>query len=217
MAVIVPRQRPEHRLWRSGLGRIRGVDEVGVAPPARPSWRPRCSCGPTRARSPASATPRRSPACSGSDSPQDPRRSLAFGVGAASVAEIDRLNIYHASISRCGARSPASAAMTTSWSTAIDRRLRGPRRSVHLDRRWRRHVVRHRMRLDRRQGGPRSADDAAWPSATRATAGSTTRAMPRPTIGRRWPRSVRRRSTGATSRPSRRRSTAPSWVLTCRT
>ncbi|MFI5292191.1 MAG: ribonuclease HII, partial [Candidatus Limnocylindrales bacterium] len=36
MAVIVPRLRPEHRLWRSGLRRVVGVDEVGVAPTCGP-------------------------------------------------------------------------------------------------------------------------------------------------------------------------------------
>src|SRR5881396_1519900 len=32
MAVIVPTLRHERRLWNEGLGRVVGVDEVGVAP-----------------------------------------------------------------------------------------------------------------------------------------------------------------------------------------
>ncbi len=97
MAVIVPRLRPEHRLWRSGLRRIAGVDEVGVAP----------TCGPVVAAAvimPPNA--RKIPGVRDSkmlSSVQRERldpiiraRAVAFGVGAASVAEIDRLNIYHA-------------------------------------------------------------------------------------------------------------------------
>jgi len=95
--VIDPRLRPEHRLWRSGLRRIVGVDEVGVAP----------TCGPVVAA--AVIMPPNARKIAGvRDSKMlsavarerlDPiirKRALAVGVGAASVAEIDRLNIYHA-------------------------------------------------------------------------------------------------------------------------
>ena len=87
----------ERRLWRDGLTRIAGVDEVGVAP----------TCGPVVAA--AVIMP---PNCRRIDGVRDSktlsaaqrerlapivrRRAVAVGVGAASVAEIDRLNIYHA-------------------------------------------------------------------------------------------------------------------------
>jgi ribonuclease HII len=95
--VIVPRLRPERELWRAGVARIAGVDEVGVAP----------TCGPVVAAAvimPVNcrriAGVRDSKTLSAAQRERlDPiirRRALAVGVGAASVAEIDRLNIYHA-------------------------------------------------------------------------------------------------------------------------
>ncbi len=95
--MIVPRLRPERELWRAGVARIAGVDEVGVAP----------TCGPVVAAAvimPVNcrriAGVRDSKTLSAAQRERlDPiirRRALAVGVGAASVAEIDRLNIYHA-------------------------------------------------------------------------------------------------------------------------
>ena len=97
MAVIIPRLRPEHRLWRSGLRRVVGVDEVGVAP----------TCGPVVAAAvimPPNGHRIRGVRDSKTLSTQQRERldplirakAVAWGVGAASVAEIDRLNIYHA-------------------------------------------------------------------------------------------------------------------------
>jgi ribonuclease HII len=96
--VIVPRLRPERELWNAGYARIAGVDEVGMAP----------TCGPVVA---AAVIMR--PGCHRIPGVRDSktlshgqrerlvghirRRAVAVGVGAASVAEIDRLNIYHAS------------------------------------------------------------------------------------------------------------------------
>ena len=97
MPVIVPLLRPEHGLWRAGLRRVVGVDEVGVAP----------TCGPVVAA--AVIMPpngRKIPGVRDSKTlsiaqrerlePLIRARAVAVGVGAASVAEIDRLNIYHA-------------------------------------------------------------------------------------------------------------------------
>jgi ribonuclease HII len=95
--MIVPRLRPERALWQAGIMRIAGVDEVGVAP----------TCGPVVAAAvimPVNcrriAGVRDSKTLSAAQRERlDPiirRRALAVGVGAASVAEIDRLNIYHA-------------------------------------------------------------------------------------------------------------------------
>jgi ribonuclease HII len=97
MTVIVPTLRHERRLWNEGLSRVAGVDEVGVAP----------TCGAVVA-----AAVIMKPGCHRIEGVRDSktlsagqrerlaplirRRAVAVGVGAASVTEIDRLNIYHA-------------------------------------------------------------------------------------------------------------------------
>lgn len=97
MAVIVPTLRHERRLWNEGLTRVAGVDEVGVAPTcgavvaAAVIMRPGCHRIPgVRDSKTLSAAQRERLA------PIIRKRALAVGIGAASVAEIDRLNIYHA-------------------------------------------------------------------------------------------------------------------------
>jgi ribonuclease HII len=97
MAVIVPTLRWERPLWRDGLTRIAGVDEVGVAPTcgavvaAAVILPPNCRRIPgVRDSKTLSAAQRERLA------PVIRRRAVAIGVGAASVADIDRLNIYHA-------------------------------------------------------------------------------------------------------------------------
>src|SRR5512134_4113937 len=97
MAVIVPTLRYERRLWNEGLTRVVGVDEVGVAPTcgavvaAAVIMRPGCHrIRGVRDSKTLSAAQRERLA------PVIRRRALAVGVGAASVADIDRLNIYHA-------------------------------------------------------------------------------------------------------------------------
>ena len=97
MAVIVPTLKFERRLWREGLTRIVGVDEVGVAPTcgavfaAAVIMRPNCHRIPgVRDSKTLSAAQRERLA------PRIRARAVAVGIGAASVAEIDQLNIYHA-------------------------------------------------------------------------------------------------------------------------
>jgi len=95
--VIVPSLRRERNLWNAGAVRIAGVDEVGVAPTsgavvaAAVIMKPGCRrIAGVRDSKTLSA---------GQRERLDPiirRRAVAVGVGAASVAEIDRLNIYHA-------------------------------------------------------------------------------------------------------------------------
>ena len=97
MAPIVPTLAFERRLWDEGLTRVVGVDEVGVAPTsgavvaAAVIMRPNCHrIAGVRDSKTLSATQRER---------LDPRiraRAVAIGVGAASVREIDQLNIYHA-------------------------------------------------------------------------------------------------------------------------
>ena len=97
MAPIVPTLRYERSHWRDGQTRIVGVDEVGVAPSSGPVvaaaviMRPDCKRIPgVRDSKTLSAAQRERLAAI------IRRRALAVGIGAASVAEIDRLNIYHA-------------------------------------------------------------------------------------------------------------------------
>ncbi len=97
MAVPVPTLRFERALWREGSARIVGVDEVGVAPTSGPVvaaavvMRPGCRpIQGVRDSKTLSAAQRERLAV------VIRRRALAVGVGAASVGEIDRLNIYHA-------------------------------------------------------------------------------------------------------------------------
>ncbi len=97
MAPIVPTLRFERALWRAGLARVVGVDEVGVAPTcgavvaAAVIMAPGCRRIPgVRDSKTLSASQRERLA------PIIRRRAVAVGVGAASVSEIDRLNIYHA-------------------------------------------------------------------------------------------------------------------------
>jgi ribonuclease HII len=97
MAVIVPTRRVERSLAREGYQLILGVDEVGVA----------CSSGPVVACALAMPLYNR-PIKGVRDSKmlsaaqrerlavRIRRQALTLGVGAASVTEVDRLNIYHA-------------------------------------------------------------------------------------------------------------------------
>ena len=97
MAVIVPSLRYERRLWNEGLTRVVGVDEVGVAPTcgavvaAAVIMRPGCHRIPGVRDSKTLSMAQRERLA-----PIIRRRALVVGVGAASVREIDRLNIYHA-------------------------------------------------------------------------------------------------------------------------
>jgi ribonuclease HII len=97
MAPPVPTLRRERLLWKTGASRVAGVDEVGVAPTCGPVVaaavivRPNCrQVRGVRDSKTLSASQREALA------PEIRRRAVAIGVGAASVAEIDRLNIYHA-------------------------------------------------------------------------------------------------------------------------
>lgn len=97
MAPPTPTLRRERALWRAGARRVAGIDEVGVAPACGPVvaaaviFRPNTRMIPgVRDSKTLSAAQREALA------PEIRRRALAVGLGAASVAEIDRLNIYHA-------------------------------------------------------------------------------------------------------------------------
>jgi ribonuclease HII len=97
MAPIVPTLRYERRLWNQGLLRVAGVDEVGVAPTcgavvaAAVIMRPGCRRIPGVRDSKTLSSAHRERLA-----PLIRARAVAVGVGAASVHEIDQLNIYHA-------------------------------------------------------------------------------------------------------------------------
>src|SRR5688572_10450155 len=97
MAVIVPTLRHERRLWNEGLTRVVGVDEVGVAPTcgavvaAAVIMKPGCHRIPGVRDSKTLSMAQRERLA-----PIIRKRAVAIGVGAASVREIDQLNIYHA-------------------------------------------------------------------------------------------------------------------------
>jgi ribonuclease HII len=95
--LIVPSLRRERNLWNAGVVRIAGVDEVGVAPTsgavvaAAVIMREGCKRIPGVRDSKTLSAGQREKLY-----PIIRRRAVAVGVGAASVPEIDRLNIYHA-------------------------------------------------------------------------------------------------------------------------
>ena len=97
MAVVVPTLRHERRLWNEGLTRVVGVDEVGVAPTcgavvaAAVIMKPGCHRIPGVRDSKTLSMAQRERLA-----PIIRKRAVAIGVGAASVREIDQLNIYHA-------------------------------------------------------------------------------------------------------------------------
>jgi ribonuclease HII len=97
MAVRVPTLRYERRFWNEGLERVAGVDEVGVAPTcgavvaAAVIMKPGCHRIPGVRDSKTLSMAQRERLA-----PIIRRRAVAIGVGAASVREIDQLNIYHA-------------------------------------------------------------------------------------------------------------------------
>jgi ribonuclease HII len=97
MLAPTPSLRRERLLWKAGAVRVAGVDEVGVAPTCGPVvaaaviFRPNCrQIAGARESKTLSAAQREALF------PVIRRRAVAVGIGAASVAEIDRLNIYHA-------------------------------------------------------------------------------------------------------------------------
>ena len=97
MASRVPSLRYENVHWRDGAVRVVGIDEVGVAPTCGAVVAAAVIMKPHSRRIPGvrdsktlSAAQRQRLA------PLIRRRAVAIGVGAASVREIDTINIYHA-------------------------------------------------------------------------------------------------------------------------
>ena len=84
-------------LWRSGLERVAGVDEVGVAPTCGAVVAAAVVIRPGSHRIPGVRDSKTLSAAQRERlAPEIRRRAVAVGIGAASVREIDQLNIYHA-------------------------------------------------------------------------------------------------------------------------
>jgi ribonuclease HII len=97
MAAQVPNLKHEHRLWREGATRVVGVDEVGVAPTCGAVVAAAVIVRPLSHRIPGV---RDSKTLSAQQrdrlAPLIQAKAVGWAVGAASVREIDQLNIYHA-------------------------------------------------------------------------------------------------------------------------
>src|SRR3954453_2239202 len=94
---IVPTLRHERRLWNEGLTRVVGIDEVGVAPTCGAVVAAAVIMKPGSHRIPGVRDSKTLSAAQRERlAPIIRRRAVAVGLGAASVHEIDTLNIYHA-------------------------------------------------------------------------------------------------------------------------
>ncbi len=92
-----PSFRFERSLWRSGSSRVVGVDEVGVAPTCGAVVAAAVIIRPNSHRIPGVRDSKTLSAAQRERlAPLIRAKAVAVGVGAASVDEIDRLNIYHA-------------------------------------------------------------------------------------------------------------------------
>jgi ribonuclease HII len=92
-----PTLRFERRLWQSGALRVVGVDEVGVAPTCGAVVAAAIVIRPNGHRIPGVRDSKTLSAAQRERlAPEIRRRAVSVGVGAASVREIDQLNIYHA-------------------------------------------------------------------------------------------------------------------------
>ena len=92
-----PTFRIERSFWTAGVRRIAGVDEVGVAPTCGAVVAAAVIIRPNSRRIPGVRDSKTLSAAQRERlAPEIRRRAIAIGLGAASVGEIDRLNIYHA-------------------------------------------------------------------------------------------------------------------------
>jgi ribonuclease HII len=90
--------RHERRLWRDGIEVVAGVDEAGVGPMAGPVVAAAVIFSPEFFIRGVHDSKQLSPEKREELYPIIRDRAVAVGVGLADVAEIDRLNIYHATV-----------------------------------------------------------------------------------------------------------------------
>src|SRR6476646_3393485 len=88
----------ERVLWRSGVRDIAGVDEAGVAPLAGPVVAAAVVFPPETEIAGVDDSKKLDPQTRAALAVQIRARAAGVAVGIASVEEIDRLNIYHASL-----------------------------------------------------------------------------------------------------------------------
>ena len=88
----------ERLLWKSGIRDIAGVDEVGVGPLAGPVVAAAVMFAPETSIAGVDDSKRLDPATRARLAGEIRRQAICVGVGIASVAEIDTLNIYHAAL-----------------------------------------------------------------------------------------------------------------------
>jgi ribonuclease HII len=97
MAARVPTLRFENVHWREGAVRVVGIDEVGVAPTCGAVVAAAVIMKPHSRRIPGVRDSKTLSAAQRERlAPLIRRRAVAVGLGAASVREIDTINIYHA-------------------------------------------------------------------------------------------------------------------------
>jgi ribonuclease HII len=97
MAAQIPTLRFERRLWNDGAERVVGVDEVGVAPTCGAVVAAAVVIRPNSHRIPGVRDSKTLSILQREKlAPKIRARAVSVGIGAASVREIDQLNIYHA-------------------------------------------------------------------------------------------------------------------------
>jgi ribonuclease HII len=110
----------ERLLWKSGTRHIAGVDEVGVGPLAGPVVAAAVVFPPTVALPGVDDSKRLTPEERETLAIEIRKESLGIGIGVAEVGEIDRLNIYHASL--LAMRRAVDALPTTPDHVLVDAR-----------------------------------------------------------------------------------------------
>jgi ribonuclease HII len=93
--------RYERKLWRSGLQVVAGVDEAGVGPMAGPVVAGAVIFAPETFIRGVHDSKQVPPAKREELYGLIAQRALAFAIGVAEVDEIDRVNIYHATMAAC--------------------------------------------------------------------------------------------------------------------
>ncbi len=106
-----PDLRYERRLWKEGIEAVAGVDEVGVGPMAGPVVAAAVLFAPEIFIKGVRDSKQLAPERREELYPIILERALAVGLGMADVGEIDRLNIYRASVTAC-ARAVMTLART---------------------------------------------------------------------------------------------------------
>ena len=178
---------------------LAGVDEAGCAPLAGPVVAAACILD--RDRFPRGIDDSK-------NLPLEKREAIyaqagqmrrAWGVGIATVEEIDQINIYWARMLAM-TRAVEALGLEPAWVLVDGNACPALAAAVEGDRRRRRQVPLDRRRLDHRQGHARPDDGANMRRAIPATAGSITAAIRRPIIAARFdelgPTPLHRRSFG---------------------